>query len=95
MSDEFELLKPIVQGGTTAGILVSVGYFVLNRVFALLEQARASQERMIAAFQEEAKAERASHWSEVDKIGDSVDRLTAATTELVHEVRSVKEKVAS
>lgn len=94
MSDELELLKPIVQGGTTAGILVGVGYFVLNKVFALLDQARQMQERQIAAFQEESKAERASHWSEVDKITDSVDRLAIATSDLVHEVRSVKEKVS-
>ena len=90
---ELDLIKPIVQGGTTAGVLLAVGYFVLNKIFALLDQSRALAERQIAAFQEEARAERQAHWSEIDKLTDSIDKLVDVATEQTHQLRELREAV--
>ena len=66
---EINLLEGLLQGGTTAGLLLIVGWFFFSKIFVIME-------KQLEAFKEEMEKERNQHKAEVNLLSESMLSLT-------------------
>ena len=77
---ELGLIGELVKGGTTAGLLIAVGWFFFGKFFAMFERMRADAEYAHKDFVAQLDRERASH----KEITDFIGRELARTSEALH-----------
>lgn len=90
---EIDLIKEIVKGGTSAGLLLVVGWFFFSRFFALFDQVQKQAAENGKIFQDQMIAERQAHREENEQLAENLQRLTDGILILAKESQELRRDV--